>query len=108
MFFSESLTSEFRPVDLFIRDILLYFLVLSLLVLQAIRQYIIEVTPLLWVCGVSQFSTWYHESGPNPRPAVCPLLPAALVRAAAPACATTHHQPPPALGRGTSSPAPPP
>ena len=45
MFFSESLTSEFRPVDLFIRDILLYFLVLSLLVLQAIRQYIIEVTP---------------------------------------------------------------
>ena len=35
-----------------IRDILLYFLVLSLLVLQAIRQYIIEVTPLLWVCGV--------------------------------------------------------
>ena len=28
-----------------IRDILLYFLVLSLLVLQAIRQYIIEVKP---------------------------------------------------------------
>jgi len=40
---------------------LLYFLVLSLLVLQAIWQYIIEITPLLWVCGVSQFSTkGYH------------------------------------------------
>jgi len=46
-----------------IRDILLYFIVLSLLVLQAIRQYIIEVTPLLWVCSVPQFST-----NANPKP----------------------------------------
>ena len=58
-----------------IRDILLYFLVLSLLVLQAIRQYIIEVTPSLWCEVFSQFSTWHHESGPSSCPAVClPLL----------------------------------
>jgi len=97
-------------LDLSIRDILLYFLVLSLLVLQAIRQYIIEVTPLLWVCGVSQFSTWYHESGPNPRPAV-PLSPLRCPNSRGKPCLRAH--PPPAaanprLRHLLLTPAPPP
>src|SRR6185312_10285084 len=85
-------------------------LVLSLLVLQAIRQYIIEVTPLLWVCGVSQFSTWYHESGPNPMPAV-PLSPLRCPNSRRKPCLRAH--PPPAtanprLRHLLLTPAPPP
>ena len=86
-----------------IRDILLYFLVLSLLVLQAIRQYIIEVTPSFG-CVVFPNSLHGITSPGQTLGRPCPSPPsAALTRAANPACAPTHHLLPPTLGCSISS-----